>query len=168
MPTDAELFADLAIRIFHDTYAATNHPDDMSAYITNTYSPAHQLAEITSPDITTLLAVTPEPIAFAQLRSSPTPACLTFPYPVELWRFYVDHAWHGQGIAGQLMRAVLEIAVDKGHQSVWLGVWERNPRAIAFYRKWGFVDVGTQAFQLGTDVQTDRILMRGVGTEVVL
>ena len=58
------------------------------------------------------------------------------------------------------MRAVLAEAEAAGTATVWLGVWERNPRAIAFYHKWGFVDVGTQKFHLGADVQTDRLMVR--------
>ena len=41
---------------------------------------------------------------------------------------------------------------------LWLGVWERNPRAQAFYRKSGFADVGSQVFLVGTDAQTDRVM----------
>jgi ribosomal protein S18 acetylase RimI-like enzyme len=47
-------------------------------------------------------------------------------------------------------------------RTIWLGVWEHNPRAIAFYLKCGFVDVGRHPFQLGRDVQTDRIMSRDV------
>jgi diamine N-acetyltransferase len=43
---------------------------------------------------------------------------------------------------------------------LWLDVWERNPRGIAFYRKWGFVEVGRQAFMLGEDLQNDLMTAR--------
>ena len=43
---------------------------------------------------------------------------------------------------------------------MWLGVWERNARAIAFYAKWGFIDIGDHVFMLGSDRQTDRIMWR--------
>ena len=49
-----------------------------------------------------------------------------------------------------------------GPRTLWLGVWERNPRAIAFYTKCGFVDVGEHAFVFGTDEQTDRVMARSV------
>jgi diamine N-acetyltransferase len=158
--SDAEALARLATRTFSDTFARDNRPEDMVVYIAASHSPALQLAEITSPHFTTLLACTDEPIAFAQLKRGPAPACVTVPHSVELHRFYVDHAWHGRGVAAQLMHAVLAEAKAAGTATVWLGVWERNPRAIAFYRKCGFVDVGTQAFHLGSDVQTDRLMVR--------
>lgn len=160
VPADAELLADLAARTFRDTFAADNRPEDMAAHLARSYGPAQQLAEITSTDVVTLLAVCGEPVAFAQLRRGTPPTCVTSPRPVELWRFYVDRAWHGRGIAGRLMRAAFEEAAAAEATAVWLGVWERNQRAITFYRKSGFVDVGAHEFHLGADVQTDRIMVR--------
>jgi GNAT superfamily N-acetyltransferase len=67
---------------------------------------------------------------------------------------YVDRTLHGRGIAHTLMRAALSAASPRS-LTIWLGVWERNTRAIAFYTKWGFVDVGHQLFVLGSDRQTE-------------
>jgi ribosomal protein S18 acetylase RimI-like enzyme len=60
------------------------------------------------------------------------------------------------------MRAAAEHAGVAGARTLWLGVWERNPRAIAFYRKCGFTEVGTQTFVLGTDHQRDLVLERPI------
>lgn len=164
VPADAELLADLASRTFRDTFAADNPPEDMAVYVAESFGTAQQLAEITSADVVTLLALCGELIAFAQLRHGPPPACVTAARPIEVQRFYVDHAWHGRGVAGQLMQAVLREAAAAGATNIWLGVWERNPRAIAFYRKCGFVDVGAHEFRLGTDIQTDRVMVRSLET----
>ena len=80
--------------------------------------------------------------------------------PVELKRFYVDKPWHGQGLARTLMEAVEHAARARGARELWLGVWERNERAQAFYRKCGFRKVGTQIFVVGTDPQTDHVMLR--------
>lgn len=82
---------------------------------------------------------------------------------MELWRFYLAQEWQGQGLAQTLMQRVDEEAHRTGAQTLWLGVWEHNERAKAFYRKCGFVDVGAHVFMVGTDAQTDRILVRRVG-----
>jgi diamine N-acetyltransferase len=90
-------------------------------------------------------------IAYAQLRLTPTA-----PHgDVELARFYVDQAHHGRGIAQALMAAVDAHARARGGTRLWLGVWEHNARAIAFYRKCGFEKVGEHPFVLGTDLQRD-------------
>jgi ribosomal protein S18 acetylase RimI-like enzyme len=56
------------------------------------------------------------------------------------------------------MHAAAEEARVQGGETVWLGVWEHNPRAIAFYAKCGFADVGSHVFMIGTDAQTDRLM----------
>jgi ribosomal protein S18 acetylase RimI-like enzyme len=71
----------------------------------------------------------------------------------------VDRAWHGQGLASELMRAVKTHARGAGCDTLWLAVWEHNPRAIAFYTREGFRTVGRQPFQLGDDLQTDNLML---------
>lgn len=162
VPADAAALAALAERTFRDTYAADNTPADMAAYVAQAYSPAHQARELADPAITTLVAAGPtgEFMAYAQVRRGAAPASVTGPAPVELWRFYVDRVHHGQGLAHQLMAAVLETAARRGAATLWLGVWERNARALAFYRKHGFVEVGAHTFVLGADQQADRLMAR--------
>jgi ribosomal protein S18 acetylase RimI-like enzyme len=58
------------------------------------------------------------------------------------------------------MDAALELLAQRGCRTAWLGVWERNPRAIAFYRKRGFVEAGEQIFVLGTDHQRDKVFVK--------
>lgn len=60
------------------------------------------------------------------------------------------------------MDAALDAARARGAQTFWLGVWERNPRAVAFYAKYGFVRVGEHTFALGGDAQTDWLFARPV------
>jgi GNAT superfamily N-acetyltransferase len=78
---------------------------------------------------------------------------------VELLRFYVDPRWHGRGVAQLLMQHVREAARKLGAHDLWLSVWERNPRAMAFYTKSGFRDVGSKDFFVGTDRQSDRVMV---------
>ena len=64
-----------------------------------------------------------------------------------------------------LMRACLNETEASGAPAVWLSVWERNHRAQAFYRRWGFRVAGTHAFALGSDVQTDFLMERSLPTQ---
>ena len=161
VPGDAEALAGLATRVFQETFGAANDPGDMALYLSRTYGRAHQSRELSDADVSTLLAeVGGELAGFAQLRSGGAPASVEGPRPLELQRFYVDRPWQGRGIAKAMMDAVRQEAVRRGAATLWLGVWERNERAQGFYRKCGFVDVGSQPFVLGTDRQTDRIMSR--------
>ena len=149
---DAAELAELGERSFRETFAADNRPEDIEAYVTVTYSLAKQRSDLLDPDRTTLLVHAGDQlIAYAQLRVSAVPDAVTGPAPIELLRFYVDRPWHGQGIAQRLMDSVRDMARRRGAETLWLAVWEFNPRAVAFYRKCGFVDVGSKAFILGTD-----------------
>ena len=56
------------------------------------------------------------------------------------------------------MAAVLSAAAQANCDHVWLGVWERNPKAIAFYRKFGFEVIGEHRFVLGRDPQRDLVM----------
>ena len=115
--------------------------------------------ELADPDYVTLLIEDGTSLAaYAQVRRHEPPPCVTGPAPIELYRFYVDRLWHGQGVAQTLMAAVRDAARAFGGGTLWLGVWEHNPRAIAFYNKCGFRDVGSTSFYVGPDRQTDRVM----------
>ena len=150
---DAAALAELARETFVDAFGADNRPEDMAAYVAEVFGEAQQKRELADPDVVTLVA---DAIAYAQLRRT-----AGSPHgEVELARFYVRRAHHGQGIAQALMSAVLDAARALGGSTLWLGVWERNARAIAFYRKCGFVEVGAQPFLLGNDLQRDLVMQR--------
>jgi GNAT superfamily N-acetyltransferase len=157
---DAAVVADLARRTFYDTFAATNNPDDMALHLGSAYGVDQQTLELTSRDITTLLVEEGgDAIAYAQIRADHVPDCVAGPNPVELWRFYVDRGWHGRGVAQALMERVKAAAIESGAKTLWLGVWEKNDRARAFYAKCGFADAGEHIFLFGTDPQTDRVMI---------
>lgn len=167
VPADATALAELAARTFRETFAADNRPEDMALHLATAYGTAQQERELADPHITTLVVEADGQLAgYAQLRSGGAPECVTGESPLELWRFYVARAWHGRGIAQALMRRVELEASRRGGRTLWLGVWERNARAIAFYGKAGFRDVGSHVFMVGTDAQTDRIMVRDVPPEI--
>ena len=162
-PSEAAVLADLMSRTFRDAFGADNRPEDLARYLAASYGEAIQAAELRDPRITTLLALLHGvPVGYAQVRrGSYLPACVTSPEPVELWRFYLEQAWIGRGLARPLMEAVESVASARG-RTLWLGVWERNARAIRFYRKVGFVEVGSHVFHVGGDPQTDLIMVRSL------
>jgi ribosomal protein S18 acetylase RimI-like enzyme len=163
-PADADALAAFGERTFREAFGPDNRPEDVDLYVRATYSAEHQGAEIADPDRITFVGESEGTLAaFAQLRADgATPDCVTSPAPIELLRFYVDRPWQGRGVAHALMDAVVAAARSRDARTLWLGVWERNPRAIAFYGKHGFRDVGCQPFKLGGDDQTDRVMARAL------
>lgn len=162
-PSDAPAVAAFAERTFVETFGPDNTPEDLAAHVAKTFGIAQQSRELRDPHMITLLGESGSTlVAFAQLRRGYPPPCVTGPDPIELLRFYVDRPWQGRGIAQSLMRAVEDTAHYTGARTLWLGVWERNPRAIAFYGKCGFTDMGEQEFIVGSDRQTDRVMARSL------
>jgi diamine N-acetyltransferase len=160
-PDDAEALAAFAAAAFEQTYGAQNDPDDTLAYLTEAFGPKQQHNELADPDLLTCLAeFDGQLVAYAQIhRSSLPPPCVSEVMPIELKRFYVSHEWQGRGAAQRLMDQAKRTARDWGGTALWLSVWERNPRAIAFYVKAGFVEVGTTFFVVGKDRQDDRVML---------
>ena len=160
---DAALLAELGARTFVETFAADNRPDDMAAYLAAAFGPEQQLAELTHPHSTFLIAgVDGVAAGYAKLHPGQTPESIAGEKPIELVRLYVSKAWLGRGVGAALMRDCLVEARRAGYQTLWLGVWEHNNRARAFYRRWNFRDVGKHIFQLGDDPQIDILMERPV------
>lgn len=158
---DAPGLAALARETFFDTFASTNDAGDMAIHLERAYGVAQQAAELIDPAVTTwLVDEDGSTVAYAQVRTGHVPDCVSGPEPIELWRFYVQREWHGRGIAPVLMAGVVADVMAAGAQTLWLGVWQHNHRALAFYRKLGFVAVGEHVFLFGTDPQTDHVMAR--------
>lgn len=165
-PRDAERLAAFAEDAFHDTFAKDNRPEDMAAYSREAFGTEIQRREIEDPAVLVLLAERDGALTgYAMLRDGAAEPGVPGDRPIELARLYAGQRWIGAGIGRALMQRCLEEARERGHDTIWLGVWERNHRAMAFYRRFGFADVGSHAFQLGSDRQTDRLMARRVDEE---
>lgn len=164
---DLETLVDLGKRTFTETFAADNDPADMTQYLTTAFS---------TETIRGQLAATHSIFFLAQLNASDGWQSIGYAYlkehsaipeikaarPIELSRLYVDQHELGKGYGSRLMRACIDYAAAHGFDPLWLGVWEKNFRALNFYQRWDFQQVGTQHFILGKDTQTDYVLIRSV------
>ena len=158
---DNNLLAEIGAQTFYDSFAADNTPEDMAAYLSASFSPEKQGLELADPNATFLIAeIESEVVGYSHLKLAHAPKAIVGHKPLEIARFYARKAWIGKGVGAQLMARSLQEAGAMGCDVVWLGVWEKNLRAIAFYTKWGFVEVGRQTFQLGDDLQQDLLMAR--------
>ncbi|MFM8781058.1 MAG: N-acetyltransferase family protein [Gemmatimonadota bacterium] len=158
---DAAVLAAFGARSFADTFGAFHTPADLAMHLAEAFGVAQQTAELEDPATVTLFAEIDGALAgFTQVYAGAVPECVTGPAPIEIKRFYVDTPWHGQGVAQRLIDAAYALGRERRAQTVWLGVWEHNPRAIAFYRRQGFTQVGAHTFMVGTDATTDLLFAR--------
>jgi ribosomal protein S18 acetylase RimI-like enzyme len=160
---DAKRLALIAEQTFRDTFAAVNTDENMSLHCRASYGESIQASEIADPRMVTFISEDDgRVVGFAQLRWAEAPHCVVSRAPGEILRLYVARDYHGKGVAQELMHACLHYMSDSNSDVIWLGVWERNPRAIAFYRKFGFTEVGEHIFKVGTDPQRDVVMARPV------
>jgi ribosomal protein S18 acetylase RimI-like enzyme len=158
---DAELIADISRQTFYDTFAADNTKRDMDLFLNEQFTKGKLMLEVGARENIFLLAFDGDEVAgYAKLREDRSPAALKRFSTLEIARLYSMTHLIGKGVGKILMQSCLDIAKEKGKQVVWLGVWERNQRAIDFYTKWGFEKFGETSFQLGTDVQCDWLMRK--------
>jgi len=164
-PEDNILLSGFGAKTFLHAFGPENTAEDMRVYLQKSFSPEIQSAELADPSSVFLIAeLASEPVGYARLLESPPPPGVAGSRSIEIVRIYASPSWIGHGVGATLMDACLREAALRGCDTVWLGVWERNERAIAFYANWGFVPIGSHPFLLGTDLQTDVLMARPVVT----
>jgi ribosomal protein S18 acetylase RimI-like enzyme len=162
MVAEAETLAELATRTYSDTFAAFNTQENMEAYLSAAFSVEQIALELNDPRSAFFMAeLAGRNVGYAKLlRAGEAPECVPPEKAIELVRLYVDTSVLGAGVGAALMQACMERAKSEGFQTIFLGVWEHNARAQAFYRKWGFERAGEHIFQMGDDPQTDWWMIR--------
>ena len=160
---DAEPLAEFAARIYYETFAAVNTPENMQAYLAGAFTMPQLQSELSDPQASFLLSeAAGKLVGYAKLSAVEPPDCVTGEDPIELVRFYIDQSWHGSGLASALMELCLSEARQLGFKTMYLGVWEKNLRAQAFYRKWKFSRIGEHVFYMGDDPQIDWWMTRAI------
>lgn len=158
---EADRVREFGERVFRNAWSPMNDPDDLEAYIRDSFSPEIFRDKLADPTVTFLLAeIDGELAGYAQLTSHSRAECVSGDRTIELNRIYTDTARIGNGIGGRLLESCLAFAQEQDFDVIWLGVWEHNLLAQKFYRRFGFEDVGSHKFVLGSDLQTDRVWQR--------
>ncbi|MBN1632302.1 MAG: GNAT family N-acetyltransferase [Thermoleophilia bacterium] len=144
-PADAELLADLGARTLRDTFGP-DKTEAQAGYLALTFNAGLKSGDLADPNAVFLIAeVKGAAVAYARLRFGFSPEFVGGLAPVEIARIYADAPWIGRGAGKALMKCCLAMAKDRDCDMVWLDVWEKNHRAIRFYKRWGFTAAGSQA-----------------------
>ena len=156
---DLETLMELGEITFRQTFAKDNTPEDMDAYVRQNFS-AETLGRELSDNNSSFFLVQYQdlPVAYMKLNRGNAQTESNHKGALELQRIYVLNEYKHRHIGKLLLDTAIRIAQDEGATYLWLGVWEHNTKAIAFYLKQGFVVSGTHHFILGSDTQTDHIM----------
>ena len=160
---DIALLTSLGRATFEQTFARENTVSDMQQYLMQNFNEARISEEFSDPASNFILAfVDEEPAGYAKIKENRIPPGVSDTPALEIERIYASQEFLGKKIGKALMEYCLAYAGEKGYEMVWLGVWEKNQRAIQFYEKWGFTVFGSHLFMLGSDPQTDLLMGRRV------
>lgn len=152
LAADAESLASLGARLFASTYADDTPAAELAAYLSEHFSPDLQRAEIVDPSgcVFVVMEGADQMIGYAHAIEDGGAMFLD--------RVYLEQRVRGTGLAAKLLEAIETQSREQGLDTLRLSVFEKNARAIAFYRRSGFATVGTASFRVGEDVQSDLIM----------
>ena len=167
---DLDTLLMLSVQTMREAFGPPHNPAAVTeAYMAGAFTPDNLARDLADPRSTFVLACTDSgaPIGFARLYRRRPPRRMPDPFrqagqAIEIERLYLLQSAIGQGRGQQLMDYCLAMARAEGYRAVWLGVWERNPRAMRFYERNGFVRFGWHYFQFGPDRQRDFWMVRAV------
>jgi GNAT superfamily N-acetyltransferase len=152
---DALALSIFARRAFIEQFGADNDPEAMKLYCEEEFNEKKQREEIEDPKRDVFLAeIADEIVGYAMTNCAEPDPCVTDRSAIEFQRIY------GVGHGHSLLCRCISHALWLGRETAWLGVEAKNTRAVAFYRKYGFVDCGEHVFRLGKEDQMDRIMQR--------
>jgi GNAT superfamily N-acetyltransferase len=162
---DVPILSELGSQTFVQSYGSALDAAQLSRYVLEAFSEVCIARELLDSDIHYLLAWDHDrACAYSKLMPSPVPESLSRSLcpaqAVELKRLYVIPEYWGQGVGATLMEALLDWASAHHYQSMWLRVWEKNERAIAFYQRWGFRHVGQEPYCVGNCSETVWLMVR--------
>jgi ribosomal protein S18 acetylase RimI-like enzyme len=158
--SDLEIIQQISKQTFLETFSEVNTPENMENYVRENFNSVQVASEINNRESAFYLAsLENEIIGYMKLNFGDAQTEKQKENNLEIHRIYVLQAFHGKKIGQLLLDEAIKIAQQTGIESIWLGVWEENQRALQFYSKNGFVEFDKHIFTLGNDVQTD-LLMR--------
>jgi len=147
---------------FSETFAEGNTDENLKHYLEFGFSTEKLTAELNNSESEFYLAlIESHVIGYLKVNFGEAQSEAQDPDALEIERIYVLQEYQGKRLGLTLIEKALAIAHKRKSPYLWLGVWEKNPRAIQFYQKLGFVEFGQHIFQFGDEAQTD-ILMKKV------
>ena len=158
---DFDMLRELSIRTYCETFAHLNTRENMRAYLDEAFNENRLYGELNDANSEFYFLYCSEKLAgYLKLNEAPSQTDINDKESLEIERIYVSAEFQGAGFGSFLMERAIAKAVERHKEYVWLGVWEKNEKAIRFYEKNGFYKIGTHSFVMGEDVQTDYVMRK--------
>jgi ribosomal protein S18 acetylase RimI-like enzyme len=160
---ELDVLRELARRTYDDSFRHLNTPATMEAYLEKAFAREKLEGELHDPRSEFYFLERDGEIAgYMKVNEGEAQSDLRDPDGLEVERIYVTREAQGKGLGKSMLEAAERIARRKGKRYMWLGVWEKNVNAIAFYRRMGFREAGVHDFYMGEERQTDFMMRKEV------
>ncbi|MFZ3579940.1 GNAT family N-acetyltransferase [Virgibacillus sp. DJP39] len=158
---DLNILQEISIETFNDTFKDQNSPENMKVYRESAFN-SKQLAEELSNIYTEFYFVFyhNEVVGYLKVNTNDAQSEEMGDESLEIERIYIKNKFQRHGLGKYLLNKAIEIAEERNKKEIWLGVWEKNENAIAFYKKIGFVKTGSHSFYMGDEEQIDFIMAK--------
>ena len=163
---DIHILQHLSIQTFKETFEKQNKAENMKAYLDKAFTLEQLQKELTNEHSQFFFAYVDDSIVgYLKVNTMEAQTEDMGADSLEIERIYIKSDYQKHGLGKLLYEKALEIAKANNKQSVWLGVWEKNENAIAFYKRLGFVPEGSHSFYMGDERQTDIIMKKSLKGE---
>lgn len=157
--SDLEIIQEISVQTFTETFADVNTPENMENYVRENFNSKQVASEINNPESEFYLAcLKNETVGYLKLNFGNAQTEMVNKQAIEIHRIYILKEFLGKKIGQLLLDEAIKIAHKSRVNSIWLGVWEENNRALQFYSKNGFVEFDKHIFILGDEQQTDLLM----------
>lgn len=158
---DLDILRDFSRQRFFETFSAMNTQENMTSYLEEFFSTEKIRNGLTDANTAFYFLYRNGKLAgYLKLNEAPAQTDIHDEQSLEIERIYVSREFQGEGLGRFLMDKAINIAAQRNKKYIWLGVWEKNDKALRFYQKSGFYQIGTHLFVIGDDKQTDYIMRK--------
>lgn len=155
-PTEVALLQQISSKTFVEAFEHLNNPSDFKMYVDKAFTLEQIKLEYENPNSYHFFAeYNADIIGFVKLNLQTAQTEMPFKNALEIQRIYIISKYQGLKVGKQFLQFVIDFAKQKRIDKIWLGVWDKNLRAISFYERNGFVAFSKHKFMVGTDLQFD-------------
>ncbi|MMZ44373.1 Protease synthase and sporulation negative regulatory protein PAI 1 [compost metagenome] len=158
---DLQILQEISIETFNDTFKDLNSPENMKAYLERAFNFKQLEKELSNVSSEFFFIYFNEELAgYLKVNINEAQSEKMGGESLEIERIYIKNNSQKHGLGKYLLNKAMEIAMKHNKKKIWLGVWEKNENAIAFYKKMGFVQTGAHSFYMGDEEQIDFIMTK--------
>ncbi|MEK4459416.1 GNAT family N-acetyltransferase [Paenibacillus sp. FSL R10-2748] len=160
---DLQILQEISIETFNDTFKDQNSPENMKAYLERAFNFKQLEEELSNVSSEIFFIYFNEELAgYLKVNMNDAQSEKLGDESLEIERIYIKNKFQKHGLGKYLLNKAIEIAMEHNKKKIWLGVWEKNENAIAFYKKMGFVQTGVHSFYMGDEEQIDFIMTKTI------